>query len=158
MAYPTGTPASELIMQNVATTLAAIATPGYYNDVEAVVRLSQLSDVEQLKAQMPAILVTPPTLTLSDSRAAIVTATASFVVRGYLIAHTGQLAALEKLGADIRVALLTDWTRGGYALTTRVTSQELLVSAGEMSEPVSAVDLTVEIEFRHLYQDPNTTV
>ena len=54
--------------------------------------------------------------------------------------------------ADVRAALTSDVTRGGYARDTKITSTDTYQT--EDGSAICAADATVTIRYAHQYDDP----
>lgn len=57
-----------------------------------------------------------------------------------------------KVLADIEKALMTNPSRGGYAIDTRLVSNETFIES--INSPRCAILLTVEIDYQNKYNDP----
>ena len=101
----------------------------------------------------PCIIVVPQGETHDDSRIGIVQHTMDLlVVCG--VYDTNWETSLQDLLTDVRVALTTDWTRGGYALTTQIVGDQ--VFEAEPTNPLAEAQVTVRVLYRTLYSDPTT--
>ena len=152
MAYPGGTLVRESILSNIDTVLAAIATtPATYKTTPLTVR-RWTGNVFEVPTY-PCIIVVPTGETHDDSRIGIVQHTMDLlIVCG--VYDSNWKTALQDLVIDVRVALTTDWTRGGKALTTQILGDQLFEA--EPSNPLAEAQITVRILYRTLYSDPTT--
>lgn len=154
MAYPTGTPVDEAILDDLVSTLQGIATPAYHSTVVSVERFSP-SDATRIY-EFPCLLVGTPIITWSDAINPLLEGVIRLVIRGVVEDLETHQQSLSWLAADIRAALLADVSRSGLAVDTKIVQQEAYMLIAEAGDPVAAVDVTVQIRFRHLYSDPNT--
>jgi hypothetical protein len=152
MAYPTDTTVRETILANIDTTLAAIATtPLTYKTVPNTVR-RWTGNVFEVPSY-PCIIVVPTGETHDDSRIAIVQHTMDLlIVCG--VYDSNWKTTLQDLVTDVRVALTTDWTRGGKAITTQIISDQIFEA--EPTNPLAEAQVTVRVFYRTLYNDPTT--
>lgn len=154
MAYPIGTIVDQAIIDHIVSTCGAIATPSYFFTVSAARAAANIDT--QWVAEFPCVLVGEPTITFDDGVNGRLAGEMRIVVRGCVADRIDGYTSARKLGADIRKALLVDWTRGGVALDTHIDTQEVLEIFGdpESPGPIAAVDVGVRIDFRHQYDDP----
>ena len=152
MAYPAGTTIRESILSNIDTTLAAIATtPATYKTVPGTVRRWNGNSFEV--PTYPCIIVVPNGETHDDGRIGIVQHTMNLlIVCG--VYDSNWKTALQDLVTDVRVALTTDWTRGGKALTTQILNDQ--VFEAEPTNPLAEAQVNVRVLYRTLYSDPTT--
>jgi hypothetical protein len=150
MAYPAGATVRSLILANIQTTLAGILPPNYKSTVRTVREWN--GSVFEVNAY-PCIIVVPQGETHDDSRIAIVEHTMELlIVCG--VYDSAWKTSIQDLLADVRVALTTDWTRGGNAVTTRIIDDE--VFEADPSNPISEAQMSVTVLYRTLYNDPTT--
>lgn len=152
MTYPSGTPVDELVLENIRATLAAVAAPSFHYTLKSVSRLQDLSTKQVV--EFPAAFIGTPRYVWSDKINPLYSATMEVTVRAFVEDIVSFSTSLSWLGADVRQALLADVTRGGVAVDTKITAQEPFMSV-EGDGPSNAVDLTVQVRFRHLFTDPN---
>lgn len=155
MAYPTGTPVEEQILDDIKTALEAIAAPSYHTNVEHVTRYDMENGLHF--DVFPTIVIAPAAISWDDSVHGLLSGTLSTTVRGFIEAREDVATELAWLAADIRKALLADYQRGGVALSTRVLEQSLW-TLDDAAGPVHGIDIQVQVPFRHDYTDPNTAV
>lgn len=153
MSYPTGTPVDELIVQDIVTTLEAIDAPTYHNTVLHVERYQALN--EQQVYEFPVVLLGVPVITWSDSISPLLEGVLRMTLRAVVEDLETHQQSLAWIAADIRKALLADVTRSGNAVDTKVLSQEPFMVI-DASGPVAAVDISIQVRFRHDYDDPNS--
>lgn len=153
MAYdPSALPIRERILRNIEAALATIAPPTYANTVRAVHRY----DANGLKIQSwPAAIVHPVGDRNDDRRLALIEHEMDVDV-GLVVNDQAWRSVLETLIADARVALTTDHTLGGLALTTQVRAHTVFDSGG--SSPAGVAQLSVTVLYRTLYLEPTTAV
>lgn len=158
MAYPTGTPVKERVMTNLVAALEAIdGSPAYHHEVLAVKRQSPDNPVLVFTAQeFPAIILSHADISRDDSVNAMIQCELGVTVRASLLDRENHATELEWLVADLHKALLTDVTRGGVAMDTKILGET--VYEQEEVTGVASVDLAVRVRFRHLYDDPNTPI
>lgn len=152
MAYPTGTPVRESIMDDIVTTLQAIATPSYHHDVAAVHRLQGDGTLDLY--ELPAVIVAPPLLSWSDDTNSIQRGEMRVTCRVALDDRIDHQQSLSWLMEDVKVALTADVTRGGFARDTNVLTDEPFMS--DPSSGIAGGDFQVLVKFAHEYADPNT--
>jgi hypothetical protein len=137
----------EKILDNLASTLTAIAPPSYASTVATVKRFEGPFEI----TSYPGICIVPGQETTDDTRISILSH--ELPVTLVLAVYDSQWREiLNKLLADVRVAVLADWTRGGNALTTRVTNQEVVDSSP--SQPIALAQMDLVVLYRTLYADP----
>lgn len=155
MAYPSGTPVDEAIVADLTAALGGIATPAYHTDVRQALRFDPENGVNL--QTFPAIVVGPAAVSWDDTVHGLLSGTLTTTVRGFVQARTQPATTLAWLAADIRKALLDDYTRGGVALTTRILDQATW-TLDESAHPIHGIDVQVLVLFRHLYDDPNSPI
>jgi len=149
MAYdPTADTIREKILDNIETTLRTIIEPAYGSTLTNVVRYIG-NDFEV--TNYPAVAIVPGLQRNDDSRLALIEHTLPITLLLMVRAQNWR-QKIERLTADVRVALLSDYTRGGVALTTRHTGDEVFDS--EPSSPLGAAQVNLDVLFRTLYHDP----
>lgn len=65
---------------------------------------------------------------------------------------------VQAVCADVAAALRDDWTRGGYAHTTRVELEEVWDSSPDGEQPLVGGQVSLSVVYRHLYNDPTYAV
>lgn len=153
---PSGEPVKELILQNLETTLDAIAAGAdYYTEVRSVDRARSLV---QAVDDTPAVLILPDGTTYDTEPARLVGVVSGTFRVGLLLvardATTPQLT-IERFIRDVHKALLVDITRGGNALNTRLVTDDVYIPVEE-TDPIVLGDLLVEIDYRTLRTNLNT--
>lgn len=158
MAYPAGTPVKERVVTHIVSTLEAIdGSPSYHHEILAVKRQSPDNPVLVFTAQeFPAIIVSHADIVRSDDVNAMIQCELGVTLRASLLDRENHATELEWLVADLHKALLTDVTRGGIAVDTKITGET--VYDQEEQTGIASVDLAVRVRFRHLYDDPNTPI
>lgn len=67
----------------------------------------------------------------------------------------GWQSSVKRLMTDVTAALRADWTRGGLALDTHITQQQVFDSSENAAgTPFGTGGLQVSIIYRHLHTDP----
>jgi len=141
-------------MDHLVSTLQGITGAGYHTAVAAVHRYR--GDNSMLLQQVPAIILDAPQSRVRDSVNGMLEFDMSTTVRLVLADRIEPGQELEWFCADARKALLTDVTRGGAAMDTKVESETLYQSDAGTS--IAVADLGVRVRFRHVYDDPNTPI
>lgn len=154
MVYPTGTPVQETILDHVKTTLAAIASPTYHTTVIEVTRLRGDNLFEM--PQRPCVVISVPDVEDTDTTLAMIAKEMRFTCRCALDDRTDAQEAVGWFIQDIRHALTRDITRGGVAVDTHVTGS--IPFQSDQLSSICGADVLVHIQFRHLYDDPNTPI
>jgi hypothetical protein len=152
MSYdPSRTPIRELILQNVETVLRSIAPPSYASTILFVRRWN--GNVALDVPEYPCALIVPLTERSDDSRSTIIEHSMQLgIVLG--VRSDTWMQDMNRLLADVRVALLTDPSRGTVAATTRITDED--VYDGDPRQNIGSAQLVAEISYRTLYEDPTT--
>jgi hypothetical protein len=155
--YPTGTPVDEQILDDVKDALDAIATPSYHSTVRYVSRYDPENGINIPTGEYPALLIGPASIAWDDGVHALQSGVMTFTVRGFVEQFEQVATALAWLAADIRKALTADYTRGAVALSTRILEQTSWTLA-DAAGPIHGVDITVQVPFRHEYDNPNSPI
>lgn len=155
MPYPTGTPVDEQILDDVKDTLETIATPSYHTDVAYVSRYDPENGLEI--HEYPALLIGPASIAWDDATHGLLSGVMTFTVRGFVEERVNVATILAWLAADVRKALTSDYTRGDVALSTRVLEQATWTLA-DAAGPIHGIDITVQVPFRHEYDNPNSAI
>ncbi len=153
MPYPGSTTVRELILANIDTVLAGISAgyPATYKTAPNTVR-RWTGNVFEVPTY-PCIIVVPQGETHNDDRLGIVEHTMDLlIVCG--VYDSAWKTSLQDLITDVRVALTTDWTRGGNALTTQILSDQ--VFEADPTNPLAEAQVSVRVLYRTLYGDPTT--
>lgn len=149
MAYdPTADTIRLQILDNIESTLRTILEPTYGTSLYNV---QQYMGNDFEVTNYPAVVIVPGLQRNDDGRLALIEH-ALPVTLLLMVRAQDWREKIDRLVADVRVALLTDYTRGGVALTTRGTGEEVYDS--EPSSPLGAAQVNVEVLFRTLYHDP----
>jgi hypothetical protein len=156
VAYPTDDPARATIMGNIVTALQGIAgAPTYRTTVHS-------SNVKVLGANalqlpsFPALIVEVERQTTTDNVFPMILQRMQFDVLAAVESRTDALKKVRDLIEDVRIALLTDVSRGGLAVDTHVTADEPFVP--EVSQPLYAARITVDVQYRHQRLDPSAVL
>ena len=85
------------------------------------------------------------------------TITGHYRVRATLLVRTRTNAALsiERFVRDVQKSILIDITRGGNAIDTYMTSDDVFYPT-ELDEPVAGADCVILVHYRTLRTDLNT--
>lgn len=151
MSYPSDLPVHERVVAHLVETLAAMAPPATVHTFRSVERWGGGS-VQKAPAYPAAIVI--PVVETSDDQAILP------LLRHELdVAVTMTLrdqdwkTAIQQLAADVRVAVLADYSRGGDAETTRVISTEVFPPVP--NSPLAAAQVNLRVVYRTLYTDPS---
>jgi len=63
-------------------------------------------------------------------------------------------AQVQAVCADIAAKLREDWTRGGYAHTTKVEFEDIWDAPSDGEQPVAGGHVSMTVVYRHHYNDP----
>lgn len=149
MPYPGDPTIRSQILSNIQSTLATIATPAYKTSVATVREWN--GSVFEVNSY-PCVIVVPQGESHNDGRIGIVEHTMDILlVLG--VYDQAWKTRIQDLIADVRVALTTDWTRGGVALTTQILDDE--VFEADPSNPISEAQMSVRVLYRTLYNNPS---
>jgi len=153
--YPADQTVRERILDNVESSIAAIAPPSYKMTLGAdYVRRWNGSTFDTNSNQIA--VVVPLGEEHSDGRIGLIEHTMNLLIVLGVRAQDWS-TRLQDFISDVRLALTKDaaaWTRGGLALTTQVVSDRVFDSTG--SDPVAEAHLNVRVLYRTVYDDPTT--
>ncbi len=150
---PSRTPIRELILANVETTLDTIEPPSYASSKIWLRRWN--ANVVLSIPEYPCALIVPLAERSRDDRSALIEHDMELgIVLG--VRSDTWMQDINALFADVRVALLTDPSRGTIAVTTRITEEE--VFDGDPQQNLGSGQMIVEIKYRTLYEDPTTAI
>ena len=141
------------ILDNVQEALESIAGPPTYAHRVAMVRQFLGNAMEF--PNYPAIAIVPRATRSDDSRLALIEHVVPMTLLLMVRSSTWR-DDIQSFLADCRVALLADHTRGGVALTTRATVEEIQDS--ELSSPLGGAEMEIEVLYRTLYHDPGSAI
>lgn len=149
---PTGATVEENVVDNLVTTLEAIATPAFNHDV-ADVRDMEGTAADQI--QLPAILVfhggTETTFLPQKNQKRLTL----FLVLAVAANADDPRQEIQRLVSDVEVALHTTHRRGGNAQDTRVVASEIAARIPAQTA-VQEATLTTQVVFAHPHGDPTT--
>ena len=141
------TPSRELIIADIATVLATIATPTFKTDVTTVERLAKVSD-EVPDQQRPLIGIFTQDADSEYQPGGVIKKT----LKVTLVCHvekvsteTARAAALADLLDDVISALSADQSRGGNAYMTTFVTDET-----DEADPFGEGSMVVPLEVRFL--------
>jgi len=144
----------ENILANILTTLQGITTiNGYVNTISSVQRWSQ--DGNSL-ANVPCIIVNAGQEDCEDRPGFITNCKLSVLLDVWSVKPTDTDTHLNSLLGDIKKSLMSDYTRGGYAIATRI--KNILPFESTEGQPYCGLMVNVEVEYRHKTTDPTTAV
>ena len=148
---PALTTVRESIISNIVTTLAAVNTPTYSMKINAARRWN--GDDFDLN-EFPAAIVLPSGESHEDGRLCLITSTMDIAL--HLVLRSADWSTeMHKLLADARVALTSDVTRGGKAVTTQILSDQIY-DVSRTADPVCSALVEIRVLYRTLYEDPTT--
>lgn len=154
MAYDSTTdPVLERILVNIEETLHGIVGPPAFH--HRVVAVSRFMGNTLLFPNYPAIAIVPGVCKNNDQRLGLIEHTLPITLQ-LMVKTQRWKQAIGTLIADVRVAMLTDHTRGGLAVTTRGALDDVIDS--EPSSPLGAAQMEFEIVFRTQYHDPSSAI
>lgn len=142
----------ERILQNLESTIGAIAPPTYSTKVAVVQRFA---GNDLLFANYPGVAIVPGVLETNDQRLGLLEHKLQISLL-VMVKSQRWRRDLDRLLSDLRVAILEDWTRGGVALDTHATVEEIVDS--EPSSPLGAARMDLEVLYRTLYHDPGSAI
>ena len=148
---PALTTVRESIISHIVTTLAAIDTPTYSMKVNLARRWN--GDDFDLN-EFPAAIVLPSGESHDDSRLQLISSTMDIALH-LVLRSSDWLTQMHKLLADARVALTSDVTRGGKAVTTQILSDQIY-DVSRTADPVCSALVEIRVLYRTLYEDPTT--
>ena len=145
----------EKIMANIETAITAITIAnGYNRTIESVQRWKQSGNTF---SNVPCVIIGAGAEVFED-RPGFLTSCKLPVMLDLWIVHDENVdvistdALLNIFLGDIKKALMTDYTRGGYAVTTRI--QNAIPFETTEGQPYAGMIITTEIEYRHNTLDP----
>lgn len=141
------------ILNDIVTTIGAIAAGATYTrTVRCCSRnVKTLANVPTFDAVWIAGATSLKTIPLNSAKVEVVM---TVTLMGVVQDHNDLGAAVDALEADIEKALMVDYTRGGYAIDSRVVRTEEI--AFEAEEPLAGIEMDVQVIYRHLIGDPYT--
>lgn len=149
---PTRTPIRELILQDIEEKLGDIQGASSYASTVPFVRRWNGNVLLNIPSY-PCALVVPLTERSDDGRSTLIEHVMEIgIVLG--VRASTWMTDINKLLADVRVALLTDPSRDGNAVTTRVVEEE--VFDGDPRQNIGSAQVVVEVHYRTNYDDPTT--
>lgn len=149
---PSRTPVDELVLQSIETALRGITVvDGYSQDMRSVERWGP--NAINRTGSFPCAVVLPFEETHDDSRIALLH-TSKEIGISLGVDTKDWKTQLEKLLADVQVALFADHTRGGVAVTTKILAKGIQDSTGSGSR--AAAHVYVQVLYRTLRDDPTT--
>ena len=158
-----GATVEEQILDNIVTTLQAITSDSLleYNNTYTEVR-RQYSNIEDVRG-LPALIILHQGTTQDDSQLGIIKCVMTIAIVGAINTASGDWQGdLSLVIADVTHALRDEadegWTRGGLAVTTRITNTEIFDSEDTGTAGLVACQITAEIVFRHLYDDATSAI
>lgn len=153
MAYnPAQDTIRQKIIADVKARIEAIKPPSFYSHM----RIVELFNGNTLQfPNYPAVAIVTGQTRSDDQRLALIEHVLPITLM-LMVKSTSWRRDCEKLLADCRVALLSDVTRGGVALTTAMTVEEVFDS--EPSTSLGAAQLELEVRYRTLHDDPGSAI
>ena len=154
---PSGEPVKEDILANLEDTALPLIVAGadYYTTVETITRVDAgPMDVKSF----PAIIIVPLNTDYDrEGTQGTLTIAAAYRIQLslFLRTRTDSALKLERFIRDVHKAVLVDRTRNSNALNTRAVSDEVFYQT-EDDEPYASANLTIEVDYRTLFDDLNT--
>jgi hypothetical protein len=148
----------ELILQHCETSLAAVNGVGSYQlDLETVSRgQGAPSNLDVL----PAARIAEGTESVTNGPDPLITRTLPITVTGWVRVSDDSLVSLatlrNRMQQDIETALLTDWTRGGLAVNTRLTGSR--TPDDDEPDVLGSVEVSFELLYRTRHNNPTVTL
>jgi hypothetical protein len=152
MAYdPAQDTIREKILKNIKTTLESIQGPPTYK--HRVLKVERFMGNMMEFSSFPSVAIVPGVTTSDDARLGMIEHVLHVSLL-LMVKSSSWKTETEKLIAECRVAMLSDWTRGGVALTTRGTGEDVMDS--EPSSDLGGAKMDFEVHYRTRYHDPGT--
>lgn len=147
---PSILPVRERILANLQTTLESVTgAPTYALKLEQVKRFG--GNTQTKITDYPGCIIVPQEERTDDGRICIqehwMPVDLLLVVRKETWRQD-----INKLLADVRVALLSDYTRGGLAVWTKTIAEDVYEPA--TTEPVASARMQIQIYYRTAFDDP----
>jgi len=141
----------EKIIKNIVTTLQAVVPPAYTTTIRKVERIKTVGLNIQ---EFPTILIIPADETKTQEPLDKYTTKFGIILECW-IRNQGDISVeVNTLLADVEKALMTDYTRGGVAVDTKLVSNSAFYN--EVNKPYGGIEIRIEIHYRHKYNDPYT--
>jgi len=139
----------ENILENVKTTLQAIAAGSKFIQPYPTVSRDVKHPTEVGTTKFPALYISPPEEALAHRTWQKTRNELSLIVTGYIRADAGENSGqeLEKLVHDVKIALNQDLTRGGYAENTLVGP--MIRRTQGVAPEMAGIDIEVTVWYRH---------
>jgi len=153
-----GNTVEEQIIDDVLSSLEAIDGTSIFNyDLVKVQR--QDRNIQRVFG-FPCAIVLHLGTTSDDSRLGLINNTLRLGIICGVQTDTGAEwpQKLSLIASDVQNKLRADVTRGGGAVTTRITNIEIFDQDEMGGVGVAAAQLTVEVVFRHMFADTTTSV
>lgn len=150
---PTQATIRQRIIDNLKSTLEGMSTPTFATEFASVKVWG--GNVALAISEYPSAIIMPMGDESDDSRSAILEHTLDLAIM-LVVDDSDWASALERAIAEVQVALLTDWQRGGVALDTKVLSSTPWDD--EATEPKAGAQMLVRVIYRTLYEDPTVAV
>lgn len=139
----------EKILDNILTTLSGITVlAGYVNNLTAAKFAQGGNDL----STVPAAIMSAGPEECEDRPGLITSCKLDVIIDVYTIAATDTDAALNSLLGDIKKAMMADYTRGGYAVATRI--QNIIPFESIEGQPYCGLIINCEVEYRHQVTNP----
>ncbi|MEI8350093.1 MAG: hypothetical protein WCI77_08055 [Candidatus Omnitrophota bacterium] len=144
----------ENILANIKTVLTGITVAGgYANTIASVQRWNQSGNSF---IDTPCLIINAGPEEKEHRPGFITSCKLSVLIDLWVIKPTDSDTYLNSLLGDVEKALMTDYTRGGYAANTKLLG--VLPFEAAEGQPYCGLIINVEIEYRHKSTDPTTAV
>jgi hypothetical protein len=140
----------EQVLANLVSVLAAMAPPATNYRFQTVRRWG--GGILERGLEQPACLIIPVVETSNQERQAIIEHELDVALTCSLLDADWQ-TKIEQLAADVRVAVLADYSRGGAAMDTRIISTEIFPALP--GSPLACAQVNLRIVYRTLFTDPS---
>ena len=152
MTEPVLEPVEELILQDIETALASIATDHpsveYWNDIIKVTRAQ--TNIGN-GSMFPVLNLWPSHIEISDDLAqdthSVNSEAMHLIVEGWLSAIVDAPKLLHRMNRDIRTALVQDATRNALAIHTFIVKSDFWYPENS-TQPLAVVDCEVVVRYR----------
>jgi len=138
----------EYILENIQSALETINTSNGYNITVRRVERARITPFQQ--NLLPAIFLYEETDELMQEKSYCNDRKMIISCECWLKTHHNLSEEVNKLYADVQVALMTDRTRGSHAIDTKHTRAQFFIA----EENLGGVEVTFEILYRQLPSDP----
>jgi len=140
----------------VSDLMSAIENVTKKNGYNRTVRKVSTTSVPVTDAQRDLVFITTGNETKTDRTNAVTECSLTVMIGCVVEDFSDLMKAVHDISADVTKAILSDPTRGGLAVDTRVSRIEDQVSSD--LEPLGSCIMEVQIRYRHAWGDPYTVI